>query len=42
MVNPGIIKAVLTLHKQGYTYVAIARSLNLHIKEVVDIINGYQ
>lgn len=42
MANPGIIKAVLALHKQGYSYVAIARSLNLHIKEVVDIINGYQ
>lgn len=39
--NPGVIKAVLNLHRQGYTYVAIAKSLNLHIEEVVNIINGY-
>lgn len=42
MANPGIIKAVLALHRQGYNYVAIAKSLNLHIKEVVDIIDGYR
>jgi len=39
--NPGVIKAVIDLHRQGYTYVAIARTLNLHIEEVVNIINGY-
>jgi hypothetical protein len=39
--NPGVIKAVLELHKQGFTYISIARTLNLHIEEVVNIINGY-
>jgi hypothetical protein len=39
--NPGVIKAVLDLHRQGFTYVAIAKTLNLHIEEVVNIINGY-
>ena len=39
--NPGVIKAVLELHKQGYYVVAIAKSLNLHIEEVVNIINEY-
>jgi hypothetical protein len=39
--NLGVIKAVLDLYRQGYTYVAIARTLNLHIEEVVNIINGY-
>jgi hypothetical protein len=41
MVNPGTIKAVLKLHKQGYSIVAIARTLNIHIKEVVEIVNEY-
>ena len=39
--NPGVIKAVLDLHRQDYTVVAIAKTLNLHIEEVVNIINGY-
>ena len=39
--NPGVIKAVLELHKQGFTIVSIAKSLNLHIDEVVNIINVY-
>jgi hypothetical protein len=39
--NPGVIKAVLELHKQGYSIVAIAKTLNLHIEEVVNIINVY-
>lgn len=39
--NLGVIKAVLELHRQGYSYVAIAKTLNLHIEEVVNIINGY-
>lgn len=39
--NPGVIKAVLDLHRQGLSVVAIAKSLNLHIEEVVNIINGY-
>ena len=39
--NPVIIKTVLNLHKQGYTVIAIAKTLNLHIEEVVNIINGY-
>ena len=42
MLSPGIVKAVLALHKIGLSYVAIAKALNLHIKEVADIINGYQ
>jgi hypothetical protein len=39
--NPGVIKAVLELHKQGCSIVAIAKTLNLHIEEVVNIINVY-
>ena len=39
--NLGVIKAVLDLHRQGYSIVAIARTLNIHIKEVVEIINEY-
>lgn len=39
--NPGVIKAVLELYKKGYTYVAIAKTLNLQIEEVVNIINVY-
>lgn len=42
MVNPGMMKAVLALHKQGLSIVAIARSLNLHIQEVAEIINDFQ
>jgi hypothetical protein len=41
MKNPGVIKAVLDLHRQGYFVVAIAKSLNLHIEEIVNIINEY-
>ena len=37
----GVIRAVLDLHRNGYTVVAIAKTLNLHIEEVVNIINGY-
>lgn len=37
----GVIKAVLELHRQGSSIVSIARTLNLHIEEVVNIINGY-
>lgn len=39
--NPGVIKAVLDLHRQGCSVVSIAKTLNLHIEEVVNIINGY-
>jgi hypothetical protein len=39
--NLGVIRAVLDLHRQGYTVIAIAKTLNLHIEEVVNIINGY-
>jgi hypothetical protein len=39
--NPGVIKAVIDLHRQGYTIIAIAKTLNLYIEEVVNIINGY-
>lgn len=39
--NPGVVKAVLDLHKQGYSVVSIARTLNLHIEEVVNIIHVY-
>jgi hypothetical protein len=42
MVNPGIVKAVLDLHRQGFSIVAIARSLNLHIQEVAEIIDEHQ
>ena len=41
MKNPGVIKAVLDLHRQGYFVVAIAKSLNLHIEEIVNIIKEY-
>jgi len=41
MTNPGVVKAVLELHKQGFSYLAIAKSLNLHINDVVEIINEY-
>lgn len=40
-INLGVIKAVLELHRQGLTYVAIARTLNMHLEEVVNIINDY-
>ena len=39
--NPGVIKAVLNLHREGFSVIAIAKTLNLHIEEVVNIINGY-
>jgi hypothetical protein len=39
--NLGVIRAVLDLHRQGYTLIAIAKTLNLHIEEVVNIIDGY-
>jgi hypothetical protein len=39
--NLGVIKAVLDLHRQGLSIISIARTLNLHIEEVVNIINGY-
>lgn len=39
--SPGVIKAVLELYKQGYSIVAIARTLNLHIEEVVNILHVY-
>lgn len=39
--NPGVIKTVLDLHKQGYSIISIAKTLNLHIEEVVNIINDY-
>lgn len=42
MANPGIVKAVIALHKKGFSIVAIAKSLNLHIHEVAEIINDYQ
>lgn len=41
MTNPGVVKAVLELYKQGFSYLAIAKSLNLHINDVVEIINEY-
>lgn len=37
----GKIKAVIDLHKKGYTVIKIAKTLNLHIDEVVTIINDY-
>ena len=39
--NLGVIRAVLDLHRRGYTVIAIAKTLNLHIEEVVNIIDGY-
>lgn len=39
--NPGVIKAVIELHRRGHTFVAIAKTLNLHIEEVVNIIHTY-
>jgi hypothetical protein len=39
--HSSIIKAVLDLHKQGYSIVKISRILNLHIEEVANVINGY-
>jgi len=39
--NPGVVKAVLDLHKKGCSVVSIARTLNLHIEEVVNIIHVY-
>lgn len=41
MANLGVVKAVLTLHKQGYSMVSIARTLNIQIKQVAEIINEY-
>ena len=39
--HSAMIKLVLDLHTQGYGIVKIAKALNLHIEEVIDIINGY-
>jgi hypothetical protein len=39
--HSSIIKSILELHKQGYSIVKIARVLNLHIEEVVNVINEY-
>ena len=39
--SPGVIKAVLALHRQGLSIVAIAKTLNLHIEDVVNIIHVY-
>lgn len=39
--HSSIIKSVLELHRQGFGIVKIARILNLHIEEVVNVINGY-
>lgn len=41
MVNPGAIKAILELYNQGFSIVAIAKHLNLHIEEIVNVINEY-
>lgn len=35
------IKSVLELYKQGYSIVKIARTLNLHIEEVANVVNEY-
>ncbi len=39
--NSGLIKAVLELHRQGVSIIKIAKLLNLHIEEVVNILNEY-
>jgi hypothetical protein len=39
--NSKVAKAVIDLHKQGVSIIKIAKILNLHIEEVVDIINEY-
>jgi hypothetical protein len=39
--NNYLIKLVIDLHKQGHSVLQIARSLNLHIEEVANIINDY-
>jgi len=39
--NSGVIRLVLDLYRQGYTIVAIAKTLNLNIEEVVNVINEY-
>ena len=36
-----VIKMVLNLQKEGYPMIKIAKTLNLHIEEVADIINQY-
>ena len=41
MENPGMVRAVLALHKQGFTIVAIAKALNMHIQQVAEIIDEY-
>lgn len=42
MLPQGIIKAILELNRQGYTIIKIAKTLNLHVEEVVNAINDYQ
>jgi hypothetical protein len=39
--HSSMIKLVLDLHNQGYSMVKIAKALDLHIEEVINIINGY-
>ncbi len=39
--NLGVIKAVLVLYRLGFSYVAIARTLNITIAKVSEIINEH-
>jgi hypothetical protein len=39
--NLGVIKAVLVLYRLGFSYVAIARTLNISIAKVSEIINEH-
>jgi hypothetical protein len=39
--HSSMVKSVLDLHNQGYGIVKIARTLNLYIEEVINIINEY-
>lgn len=41
MVNPGVVELILQMYHEGCTILYIARTLNLHIEDVVNIINEY-
>jgi hypothetical protein len=39
--HSSIIRAVLELHKQGYSIIKISQILNLHIEKVANVIDEY-
>lgn len=38
MLSPAMVRLVLDMHRSGSTILAIAKTLNLHIEEVANVI----